>query len=181
MVCGSPLNMGVFTAIPKEPKWILNDTGTTLEKIELNTKMENADIGYLLLIILSKYLGGHYSIRRWGDLRNYLVFQGWSEEQSWIPICGYNLATSINPSSDSSCNRFVASDDPYYYWMIPIFSNRRGWLSFSHITSLEIELEKVFASSKSSAQEEVIEAYNDLKMILTSAKQAGSGLFMVIA
>ncbi len=176
----------IFSAVTPE-KWILQDIGTSLEKFSLGEIRDSFDVGYLLLVVLSKYLTyGQFSLDQLGDVRKALLHLGWDDKSIDLLIHGEPTNLLIQPDS-LHMPVYRQNTAPYYYWISPSQANHCGWLSLERIESL------LGQPCFSISEQEIDSIYNNKGLfeykkhvqkvfsVLSEAKTSQKGLFMILS
>lgn len=186
--------------------WILNLQGTTLSpsllEAEAHAKPDEPDnIGYCLLVILSKYLQDSSAslAGNWGVLREVLRKVGWRYEDTRLLTEGMPTEVLLKPDIKFNQRSHLRMTDPYWRWMIPTQAHRSGWLSVGEIQRLrcllldtEKKLEQFdFAcypridttnpSVIREFQRYLQSAHENALALLLAAEKSNMGLYMIIS
>jgi hypothetical protein len=178
-------------------KWILHDEGTELERFEANEILDQSDIGYLLLVVLSRFLQPAPNLASWGTLSIILETNfSWSKEETEFLIHGTVLSSLLKPNEAPP--KVLTVKDPYWFWMFPTQSYRNGWLPFEEVVRLLNKINTIRDQAVSSGSQvdnltmgdtlnlsaddlkKIRASLNEVLLMLRSAKDAKRGLFYVI-
>ena len=160
------------------------------------------DIGYWLLIVMSRYLekssgiGSNYSI-----LETALTNMGWSHANRERLF--YGLPTCLLLMSNCTRVSLRTDKDPYWHWIVPPHAQSSGWLPpeevvrlVDHLASMQPRIQsydpQLFPNPWQLTGEALIDsqhdffvrlhnAYDEASVMLRQAQQSNRGVFMVMA
>ncbi len=160
------------------------------------------DIGYWLLLVMSRYLekscgiGGDYPI-----LETALANAGWSYADCERLLRG--LPCCLLMKSDCKRLSLRTDNDPYWHWIVPSHAQSSGWLSHHQVVRLLDEISSVrptiqgydphlfpnpwnltgeaLVDSQRDFIERLQNAYNKAIVMLQHAQQSSRGVFMIMA
>lgn len=182
----------------KPEDWILHDEGTDLDSFEPEEQMNNSDLGYWLLVVLSTYLRQPPSpLKDWGLFGHALYL---ADNKSWLMLDGSSTTSLIKPGSEAARPESLRVSDPYWYWVIPTQAYQSGWLSLEQIRSLEQRLVSNHDAIMEVDQRKLVEgttglkdistperitrlqtAYDDALKMLRTAIEEGVGLYWIFS
>jgi hypothetical protein len=185
----------------KTEKWVLEDIGTSLVPMDYVQVKRQSDIGYMLLVVLSKYLHPVISLNDdWMLLENVLetVFS-WRSDKTKLLVSGLSTVLFFEPNANKTLD-FVPKNAPYTHWVIPMYSHLRGWLPIEEIYSLYDDLDMIYNEIFSLDEEKVYQfsehrpieymgnvatrlqkAYIAAITMLKEAKNANMGLYFIVS
>lgn len=180
--------------------WILDDCGTNLERLSLESIDDPFNVGYLLLIVMSKYLKeklpseGNFRLL-YGAL-NRSKFPGNAKSL----IFGNPINSLFELDNDIFYGECKNQSRSYFQWIRPSQSYNAGWIDIEQINALTAQLftaeEDILSMNEATL--ELIEthippeyrfdpkkrlnsAYNSAISMLFSAQKNNCGLYMVIS
>lgn len=197
---GSPL-MGCdeihrvnFAGVPR--------TQTITQQLADVRAIHPGDIGYWLLIVMSRYLekapgiGPNYSI-----LETALTNTGWSHMNCEHLFYGFPTCLLLR----SNCRRVSlrADNDPYWQWIVPPHARSSGWLPSdeavrlgAHLAAIRLRIQnydpqlfpnpwqltgEALMDSQHDFSVRLHNAYDEASVMLQRAQQSNRDVFMVMA
>lgn len=134
-----------LSVAPEE--WILHNAGTMLEDVGTAGELSSQEIGYCLLVVLSTHLTRAPSLGiAWSALSTTLFDLGWPEEDVKLLIHGLPVVRLLRNETEAPDTSFLNGGEPYWYWVFPTQSFRRGWLPTDVVTRLHAKLNASMSS-----------------------------------